>query len=355
MAVELAARRAGKHLVFSGSLCVHPAVQIAQVLPDAISLDLLALGDKLADFAKVKLEEEVELVADGAAEVVFGCRLLVVEVARGDLEELLGAEASLFGLLVASLGVQAEIGHLDVLRDLAVALQHLSAEHRGTSQARNPEILLEEFVSLRCLAELYFHLLHESLQRQVDLELHEVPGAFLLRLRFEVSIEELLESLLLLRWIWMMKALLPFGETSSVLSAAGCTSFIQRKLRMNRCLLSSVECIVLGQGKDVLVRLDLDVLPINRAAASCLCLPVLCFGTFSSVRDIFASKSKTDFLMEDTLVPLHALPVNVLCLHFCAMIPEQTVHRVLVSAQPRELRRAKQCSLRVLDLIDLLI
>lgn len=79
--------------MFSDSLCFHPAVQIAQVLPDAIGLDLLALGDKLADFPQVKLEEEVELVADGAAEVVFGCRLLVVEVARGDLEELLGTEA----------------------------------------------------------------------------------------------------------------------------------------------------------------------------------------------------------------------------------------------------------------------
>lgn len=79
--------------MLSDSLCIHPAVQIAKVLPDAIGLDLLALRDKLAYFPQVKLEEEVELVADGAAEVEFGCRLLVVEEAGGDLEELLGAKA----------------------------------------------------------------------------------------------------------------------------------------------------------------------------------------------------------------------------------------------------------------------
>lgn len=78
-----------------------------------------------------------------------------------------------------------------------------------------------------------------------------------------MSVEELLESLFLLWWIWMMKALLHFGEASSIFRAASCASFIQRKLRMNRCLLSSVECVILRQGKDVLVRLNLDILPIN--------------------------------------------------------------------------------------------
>ena len=101
---------------------------------------------------------------------------------------------------------------------------------------------------------------------------------------------------------------------------------------MNRCFLSSVECIILCQRKDVLVRLNLNVLPVNRATARRLSLPVLSFGTFSAICDIFASESKTDFLMEDTLVPLDALPVNVLRLHLCAVIPEQAVHRVFIGA-----------------------
>lgn len=108
--------------MLSGSLCcLRPAaIQIAEVLPDTVGLNLLALGDELAHFPEVELEEKVELVADGATEIEFGGRLRVVEVARGDREELLGTKALLLSLFVASLGFEAEVGHLDILCYLAV-------------------------------------------------------------------------------------------------------------------------------------------------------------------------------------------------------------------------------------------
>lgn len=124
---------------------------VASALANAVSLDLLALRNELLGLGEVEFEEQVELVADRAGKVEFRRCLWRVEVPRLDLEEFLGALPPPLGLLVAPLGLVAEVSHLDVLGDLGVPLERLLADDRRTRQASEAKILSEEFESLGSL------------------------------------------------------------------------------------------------------------------------------------------------------------------------------------------------------------